>query len=71
MLGYYKTNKVVCKKCGDILFAAHENEFSNNLQMLFCKCGAVAMDPGALPGNFRICGLPCDYEDLSEWCGEE
>ena len=32
------TNKIRCKKCGDIIESTHCHDFK------FCKCGAVAVD---------------------------
>lgn len=56
------TNKIKCKKCGDIIESAHRHDFK------FCKCGAVAVDGGK--DYLRRCGSLEDWEDLSE-CAEK
>ena len=67
---YYKKNKVICKKCGDVLEYEHETKESNSPVSMWCKCGAVGLDPSAC--MYRLLGNPEDYEDLSEeWADEE
>ena len=61
---YYKVNRIRCKKCSDILEYEHKTKDSNPHAMMWCKCGAVALDPSAY--YFRIAGNPENYEDLSE-----
>lgn len=52
------TNKIRCKKCGDIIESKHRHDF------VVCKCGAVAVDGGhdylKRTGNYE------DREELSE-----
>lgn len=52
------TNKIRCKKCGDIIESKHRHDF------VVCKCGAVAVDGGhdylKRTGNYE------DWEELSE-----
>lgn len=50
------TNKIRCKKCGDIIESTHRHDFK------FCKCGAVAVDGGR--DYLRRCG---NREELSEY----
>ena len=42
------TNKIRCKKCGDIIESTHRHDFK------FCKCGAVAVNGGK--DYLRRCG---------------
>jgi len=51
------TNKIKCKKCGDVIESVHRHDFK------FCKCGAVAVDGGH--DYLRRCGDLDGYEDLS------
>lgn len=52
------TNKIRCKKCGDVIESAHRHDFK------FCKCGVVAVDGGK--DYLRRCGNRKDWEELSE-----
>ena len=52
------TNKIKCKKCGDII----ESEYTHDFKM--CKCGAVGVDGGH--AYLRRQGNPDDWEELSE-----
>lgn len=51
------TNKIKCKKCGDIIESTYRHDFK------VCKCGAVAVDGGC--DYLRRCGDLDGYEDLS------
>ena len=53
------TNKIRCKKCGDIIESTHRHDFK------FCKCGAVAVDGGK--DYLRRCGNHEEWEELSEY----
>lgn len=46
------TNKIRCKKCGDIIESKHRHDF------VTCKCGAVSVD-----GDHDYLKRPGDYED--------
>lgn len=52
------TNKIRCKKCGDVI----ESEYTHDFKM--CKCGAVGVDGGH--DYLRRQGNPDDWEELSE-----
>ena len=52
------SNKIKCKKCGDIIESTHRHDFK------FCKCEAVAVDGGK--DYLRRLGNPDDYEELSK-----
>ena len=52
------TNKIRCKKCGDVIESTHRRGFK------FCKCGVVAVDGGK--DYLRRCGNRKDWEELSE-----
>lgn len=52
------TNKIRCKKCGDVIESTHRHDFK------FCKCGAVAVDGGK--DYLRRCGNREDWEELSK-----
>lgn len=52
------TNKIRCKKCGDIIESKHVHDFK------MCKCGAVGVDGGH--DYLRRLGNPDDWEGLSE-----
>ena len=51
------SNKIKCKKCGDIMESTYRHDFK------VCKCGALAVDGGH--DYLRRCGDLDDYEDLS------
>ena len=53
------TNKIRCKKCGDIIESTHRHDFK------FCKCGAVAVNGGK--DYLRRCGNHEEWEELSEY----
>ena len=53
------TNKIRCKKCGDIIESTHRHDFK------FCKCGAVAVDGGK--DYLRRCGNREVLVELSEY----
>lgn len=53
------TNKIRCKKCGDIIESRSVHDF------VTCKCGAVSADGGH--EYLRRCGELEDFEDLSEY----
>ena len=48
------TNKIRCKKCGDVIESTHRHDFK------FCKCGVVAVDGGK--DYLRRCGNRKDWE---------
>ena len=52
------TNKIRCKKCGDIIESKHVHDFK------MCKCGAVGVDGGH--DYLRRLGHLDDWEGLSE-----
>ena len=52
------TNKIRCKKCGDII----ESEYTHDFKM--CRCGAVGVDGGH--AYLRRQGNPDAWEELSE-----
>ena len=52
------TNKIKCKKCGDVI----ESKCTHDFKM--CKCGAVGVDGGHT--YLRRQGNPDDWEELSE-----
>ena len=52
------TNKIQCKKCGDVIESTHRHDFK------FCKCGAVAVDGGK--DYLRRSGNREDWEAQSE-----
>lgn len=52
------TNKIRCKKCGDIIESKTVHDFK------FCMCGAIAVDGGH--DYLRRCGNKEDIDDLSE-----
>jgi len=56
------TNKIKCKKCGDVIESTHVHDFK------WCSCGAVAVDGGR--EYLRRVGNKEDWEELSE-CVEE
>lgn len=53
------TNKIRCKKCGDIIESTWVHDFKQ------CKCGAVAVDGGHV--YMKRLGNVEDWEELSEW----
>lgn len=53
------TNKIRCKKCGDIIESTWVHDFKQ------CKCGAVAVDGGH--EYMKRLGNVEDWEELSEW----
>lgn len=62
-----KTNKIQCKKCGDIIESKTRHDFVE------CSCGSVAVDGGKdYPKRSIPKGNPTDwYIDLSEYEEEE
>ena len=52
-----KTNKIKCKKCGDIIESTSVHDFK------LCSCGTVAVDGGH--EYLRRLGIEEDFEDLS------
>jgi hypothetical protein len=58
-----KTNKIRCRKCGDIIESTYTHDFK------YCDCGAVAIDGGY--DYLRRCGDPDDWEDLSDFFDDE
>ena len=52
------SNKIKCKKCGDIIESKSTNEYKR------CSCGAVAIDGGK--DYLKRIGNGEDYEELSE-----
>ena len=53
------TNKIECKRCGDIIESTYRHDFKD------CKCGAVAVDGGK--DYLRRGGNREDWEDMSVW----
>lgn len=53
------TNKIQCKKCGDVIESTYRHDFK------FCKCGTVAVDGGK--DYLRRCGNREDWKELSEY----
>lgn len=60
----YKICRVKCNSCGDVLEHINQTKEDNALQMIYCSCGQVALDPSAQ--LYRIVGNSEDFEDLSE-----
>ena len=56
------TNKIRCKKCGDVIESTYRHDFK------FCQCGAVAVDGGK--DYLRRCGALDAWEELSRWSEE-
>ena len=52
-----RTNRIKCKKCGDIIESYHVHDFK------WCSCKSVAVDGGR--EYLRRLGYPEDYEELS------
>lgn len=52
------SNKIRCKKCGDVIESKHVHDFK------LCKCGAVGVDGGR--DYLRRLGNPDNWEELSE-----
>jgi ribosomal protein L37AE/L43A len=59
-IGDIWANQVKCNKCGDIIRSRNRHD------MVYCKCGTVAVDGGSwyLKRAFKEEG---DYEELSEY----
>ena len=55
-----KTNKIRCKKCGDVLTSDYTHDFKT------CSCGAVSVD-GGRDYLRRSAMHPMDYDELSEY----
>lgn len=54
-----KTNKIRCKKCGDIIESTNVHDFK------WCSCGMVAVDGGL--EYLRRVGYQEDFEELSQY----
>lgn len=54
-----KSNKIRCRKCGEIIESVSVHDFK------FCKCGAVAVDGGH--EYLRRCGNLENFEERSEF----
>lgn len=54
-----RTNKIKCKKCGDIIESVNVHDFK------WCSCGAVAVDGGR--EYLRRLGNKKDFEELSHF----
>ena len=52
------SNKIKCKKCGDIIESKSTNDYKK------CSCGAVTVDGGK--DYLKRIGNEKDYEELSE-----
>lgn len=52
------SNKIKCKKCGDIIESKSINDYKK------CSCGTVAVDGGK--DYLKRIGNEEDYEDISE-----
>lgn len=57
------TNKIRCRKCGDILESKSVHDFK------MCRCGSVGVDGGR--SYLRRIGDPIDYDEWSEFEKEE
>lgn len=57
------TNKIRCRKCGDILESKSVHDFK------MCRCGSVGVDGGR--SYLRRIGDPEDFEELSEYKEED
>lgn len=53
------SNKIKCKKCGDILESKHTHDFK------WCKCNSVAIDGGY--DYLKRCGDLDGYIELSKY----
>lgn len=53
-----KTNRIKCKKCGDVIESTSVHDFK------WCSCMSVAVDGGH--EYLRRCGCPSEWEELSE-----
>lgn len=60
----YKTCRVKCLRCGDVLKYVNQGKEDRLGYLLYCSCGRVGLDPAAV--CYRILGDPADYEDISE-----
>ena len=60
------SNKIKCKKCGDVIESTHRHDYKH------CKCGLVAVDGGHEYLKREFPGFPMEdwYEELSE-CEED
>ena len=54
------SNKIKCKKCGDIIDSKSTNDYKR------CSCGTVAIDGGK--DYLKRIGNEEDYEELSTIC---
>lgn len=54
-----RTNKIKCRKCGNIIESTSVHDFK------FCSCGACAVDGGT--EYLRRLGEPEDWEESSEF----
>lgn len=63
---YYKTCRVKCLNCGDILEYTNKNKLDNSPAMMWCKCGKVGLDPSALAYRVLAKDGFDKVEDLSE-----
>ena len=54
-----RTNKIMCRKCGDIIESTSVHDFK------FCFCGACAVDGGT--EYLRRIGEREDWEELSQF----
>lgn len=52
------SNKIKCKKCGDIIVSKSTNDYKK------CSCGTVAVD--GVKDYLKRIGNEEDYEDISE-----
>lgn len=67
---YFKTCRVRCKSCGDVLEYENQSKQDGGTRApLYCGCQKVALDPSATA--YRILGNRTDFEDLSEEWPEE
>ena len=51
-------NRIMCRKCGDIIGSKHRHDFKS------CSCGACAVDGGH--DYLRRCGNSEDWQEMSE-----
>lgn len=58
-------NAARCRHCGDVIESTSTHDFKR------CSCGTIFVDGGHEYLRRGFTNLPDDYEDLSEFEGEE
>jgi len=51
---YFRTNRIQCTVCKDIIEYTHESKDSNLGFLIHCKCGKTAIDPAAFASCYRV-----------------